>query len=48
MNKVLLDTDNPCWNFDNSFKLLPDILMTAIKPIPVKDPKIFILYKKNK
>ena len=42
MNKVLLDTDNPGWNFDNSFKLLPDILMTAIKPIPVKDPKIFI------
>ncbi len=42
MNKVLLDTDNPGWNFDNSFKLLPDILMTTIKPIPVKDPKIFI------
>ena len=31
------------FNFDNSYYALPDILYTALNPVPVKDPKMVIV-----
>ncbi len=35
--------ENIGWHFDNSYTRLPDIMMSKIKPIPVKKPKLVIL-----
>ena len=39
MNKII---DNIGWNFDNSYINLPKILMTRVKPVKVKSPKLII------
>ena len=43
MNKITSDMENIGWHFDNSYTRLPDIMMSKIKPIPVKKPKLVIL-----
>jgi hypothetical protein len=35
--------DNIGWNFDNTYSLLPEVLMTKQNPIPVKQPELELL-----
>ena len=36
-------TDKIGWNFDNTYSHLPELLMTKINPIPVKNPSLKLL-----
>lgn len=36
-------TDKIGWNFDNTYSHLPELLMTKINPIPVKNPSLILL-----
>ena len=41
--KINTLTNDIGWNFDNTYTLLPELLMTKQNPIPVKQPKLELL-----
>ena len=41
--KINTLTDGIGWNFDNTYSLLPELLMTKQNPIPVKQPNLELL-----
>ena len=43
MVQHLSETSKVGWNFDNSYARLPDIMLSKLLPIPVKNPKPIIL-----
>jgi len=42
MNKLISNISKIGWCFDNTYARLPEIMLSRIAPIPVKDPKLVI------
>ena len=42
MNKLISNISKIGWRFDNTYARLPEIMLSRIAPLPVKDPKLVI------
>ena len=42
MNKLISNISKIGWRFDNTYARLPEIMLSRIAPLPVKDPKLAI------
>ena len=42
MNKLISNISKIGWCFDNTYARLPEIMLSRIAPLPVKDPKLVI------
>ena len=43
MNKTTINIENVGWHFDNTYSRLPEVMLSKIKPVPVKKPSMVLL-----
>ena len=46
MNKLISNISKIGWRFDNTYARLPEIMLSRIAPLPVKDPKL-VMFNHN-